>query len=124
MAGAAEVAQERLSLRACARQSVGAPQRGPHERAVALDRQGAEHLDAFKANPDKYLPQYGGFCAFGAALGKKFDGNPRLWKIVNGKLYFNLNEEIVSKWVTDIPGNIAKADQNWKKIAAKRPDQL
>ncbi|HSB64518.1 MAG TPA: YHS domain-containing (seleno)protein [Thermoanaerobaculia bacterium] len=84
----------------------------------------AEHLDAFKANPDKYLPQYGGFCAFGAALGKKFDGNPRLWKIVNGKLYFNLNEEIVSKWVTDIPGNIAKADQNWKKIAAKRPDQL
>lgn len=84
----------------------------------------AEHLATFTANPDKYVPQYGGFCAFGAALGKKFDGNPRLWRIVDGKLYFNLNEEIVAKWQADIPGNIAKADQNWKRIATKRPDQL
>jgi hypothetical protein len=76
-----------------------------------------EHLRAFQASPAKYAPQYGGFCAFGAALGKKFDGNPHFWKIVDGRLFFNLNEEIQSKWQTDVPGNIAKADANWKRIA-------
>ena len=43
------------------------------------------HLDQFKSDPDKYVPAYGGFCAYGAALGKKFDGDPRYWKIVDGK---------------------------------------
>lgn len=84
----------------------------------------AENLSAFTADSDKYVPQYGGFCAFGVSVGKKFDGNPRLWKIVNGKLYFNLNEEIQAKWLADVPGSIAKADQHWKAIASKRPDQL
>ena len=50
------------------------------------------NLDAFKANPSKYEPAYGGFCAYGAALGKKFDGDPRFWKIVDGKL---------TKWYAD-----------------------
>ena len=49
------------------------------------------NLDAFKASPSKYAPAYGGFCAYGVALGKKFDGDPRFWKIVDGKLYLNLN---------------------------------
>ena len=83
-----------------------------------------EHLRAFQENPAKYAPQYGGFCAFGAANGKKFDGNPHFWKVVAGKLYFNLNEEIQSKWETDVPGNISKADANWKKIAGKAPKDL
>lgn len=73
-------------------------------------------LDAFKADPAKYEPAYGGFCAYGAALGKKLDGDPRQWRIVDGKLYFNVNEDILKKWSEDIPGNIAKADEQWKKI--------
>lgn len=82
-----------------------------------------ENLDAFKANPAKYEPRYGGFCAYGAALGKKFDGDPRYWKIVDGRLYLNLNGDIQTKWSEDVAGNIKKADANWEKIhsvAAKK----
>jgi hypothetical protein len=74
------------------------------------------NLEAFTANSAKYAPAYGGFCAYGAALGKKFDGDPRFWKIVDGKLYFNLNGDIQVEWSKDIAGNIAKADTNWGRI--------
>jgi hypothetical protein len=73
-------------------------------------------LDAFKAAPDKYVPAYGGFCAYGVAVGKKFDGDPRFWKIVDGKLYLNLNGDIQAQWSKDIPANITKAETNWTKI--------
>jgi YHS domain-containing protein len=75
-----------------------------------------ENLDLFKANPAKYAPAYGGFCAFGVSVGKKFDGDPRYWKIVDGKLYLNLNEEIAQKFNADPAGSIAKAEKNWPSI--------
>ena len=71
---------------------------------------------AFEGNPAKYVPAYGGFCAFGVAAGAKFDGDPRVWKIVDGRLYLNLNRDIQAKWQEDVPGNIQKAETNWKKI--------
>jgi YHS domain-containing protein len=74
------------------------------------------NLDAFKADPAKYEPAYGGFCAYGVALGKKFDGDPRYWKIVGGRLYLNLNSDIQAEWSKDISGNIAKAETNWGRI--------
>jgi YHS domain-containing protein len=74
------------------------------------------NLDAFKADADKYLRAYGGFCAYGTALGKKLDGDPRVWKIVDGTLYFNLNPDVAVAWTKNIPGNIAKADGNWSRI--------
>jgi hypothetical protein len=74
------------------------------------------NLDAFKADPAKYEPVYGGFCAYGVALGKKFDGDPRYWKIVDGRLYLNLNGGIQAEWSKDIAGNITKADTNWDRI--------
>lgn len=80
--------------------------------------------DTFRANPDKYAPQYGGYCAFGAALGKKFDGDPEVWKIVDGKLYLNLNKDASKAWHKDIPGNIVKADTNWPQIKDKTPADL
>ncbi|WP_210238771.1 YHS domain-containing (seleno)protein [Cohaesibacter sp. CAU 1516] len=83
-----------------------------------------EHKAAFEANPDKYLPQYGGFCAFGASMGYKFDGDPENWKIVDGELYLNLSDEIQAKWETDIPGYIVKADDKWTKIVDKKPSDL
>ena len=75
-----------------------------------------ENLDAFKADPARYAPQYGGFCAYGVAVGKKFDGDPQLWKIEGGKLYLNLNEEIYETFLEDIDGNIRKADNKWTRI--------
>jgi hypothetical protein len=76
------------------------------------------HLDTFKADPARYEPAYGGFCAYGVALGKKFDGDPRYWKIVNGTLYLNLNGDIQAEWSKNVQGNLTKADANWRRILA------
>ncbi len=99
----------------------GSPAPGSDKFAVAHKggtyRFGSQaNLDAFKASPDKYVPAYGGFCAYGTALGKKLDGDPRQWRIVDGKLYFNLNADISEVWAKDIPGNITKANANWSRI--------
>lgn len=84
----------------------------------------AENLKAFEANPDKYVPAFGGFCAFGVSVGAKFDGDPRYWKIVDGQLYLNLNEDIQKTWLEDVPGNIEKANKAWKRIEHSDPAQL
>lgn len=83
-----------------------------------------DHLKAFTDDPEKYLPQYGGYCAYGVAVGAKFDGDPHQWRIVAGKLYLNLNPEVQKLWRSDIPGFIKKADRNWSKIATKTPNDL
>ena len=75
-----------------------------------------ENLKTFKSNPGKYAPQFGGYCAFGATLNKKFDGDPRSWTVVNDKLYLNLNPDIQEKFSKDVPGFISKAEANWPKI--------
>lgn len=76
----------------------------------------AEHRDAFNANPAKFAPQYGGYCAFGTAMGRKFDGDPKAWKVVDGKLYLNLNKKVQERWLTDVPGFVRGADNNWPII--------
>ncbi len=75
-----------------------------------------EHKKQFEANPEKYAPQYGGWCAYGTSVHKKFVGDPTVWKIVDGKLYVNLDKKIYDIWVKDIPGNIQKANENWPQI--------
>lgn len=83
-----------------------------------------ENKVAFEANPDAYLPAYGGYCAFGAAMGFKFDGDPNHWKIVDNKLYLNLSKDIQERWEGDIPGFIESASANWETIAEKSPAEL
>jgi YHS domain-containing protein len=83
-----------------------------------------EHKEMFKANPGKYVPAYGGYCAYGVAVGKKFVSDPEAWKIVQGKLYLNLDRDIQSKWVKDIPGYLKKSEANWKEIKDKAPSDL
>lgn len=80
--------------------------------------------DAFKADPAKYVPQYGGYCAYGVSVGKKFDGDPRFWKIVDGKLYVNLNADIAAQFNEDVEGAIKKADVSWRTIETKAPAEL
>jgi YHS domain-containing protein len=81
----------------------------------------AANRDAFSKEPAKYAPQYGGFCAFAAALNKKFDADPNIWKIVDGKLYVNFNADVGTKWSADIPGFIQKANATWPAIKDKSP---
>ncbi len=71
--------------------------------------------------PEKYLPQFGGYCAFGAAMGKKFYADPTVWKIVDGKLYLNLDKKIQKKWEGDLSGYLKKAYANWPKIQNDTP---
>ncbi|WP_299499655.1 YHS domain-containing (seleno)protein [uncultured Roseobacter sp.] len=72
----------------------------------------------FEANPEKYLPQYDGHCAYGVAKGGKVPGNPNLWRILDGKLYLNITENVVGFWEEDIPGNIQLSEANWVNIEA------
>ena len=69
--------------------------------------------DTFLADPAKYAPQYDGHCAYGVAQGGKVPGNPNLWRIVDGKLYLNINPPVVGFWEEDIPGQISTAEGNW-----------
>ena len=99
----------------------GKPVRGSDKlvhvyRGAAYRFSSEAHLDVFKQDPARYAPQYGGFCAYGVAVGKKFDGDPTLWKIDGGKLYLNLNEEIYQTFLKDVDGNVRKADRNWTEI--------
>ena len=83
-----------------------------------------ENKKAFDKNPDKYLPAYNGWCAFGVSVGKKFSADPEEWEIVDEKLYMNLDPSIKVMWREDIPGNIKKANKNWPKIKNKAPQDL
>ncbi len=79
----------------------------------------AANRDLFAANPARYAPQYGGYCAYAVAQGAKADIDPEAWKVVDGKLYLNLNKRIQKRWEKDIPGYIAKADANWPSLAGE-----
>lgn len=78
----------------------------------------------FTKNPAKYAPQFGGFCAFGVSLGKKFYSDPTAFAVVGGKLYLNLNKEIQAKWNADQAQMIKKADGLWDKIKSKKVSSL
>lgn len=73
----------------------------------------------FNRNKEKYAPQYGGFCAFGASVNALFPVDMSTWQIRNGKLYLNLNQEILKAFNKDFNGAIAKANKNWPKLEKK-----
>ena len=75
-----------------------------------------ENMATFEKDPEKYLPAYNGFCAYGITVGKKFNSDPTVYEIVDGTLYLNLDSSIQEEWTKDISGNIVKADKNWKSI--------
>ena len=76
----------------------------------------ANHKALFDKAPEKYVPAYGGFCAFGVSVGKKFIGDPEVWRIVDGTVYLNLDANIQDDWLKDVPGKIEKANQHWSRI--------
>ena len=78
----------------------------------------AENRDRFAADPERYAPQYGGYCAWAVAHGYTAKIDPEAWKIVDGKLYLNYSKDVQADWAEDIPGNISKGDANWPKIHA------
>ena len=104
-------------------------QRG--SRLHTSDFKGATYLfsseankKAFDASPEAYAPQFGGYCAYGVALGKKFVGDPNFWAIVDGKLFFNLNGDIQATWAKDRNAMIKTAFEKWSSIASVAPSNL
>ena len=79
-----------------------------------------ENRDLFSASPEKYAPQYDGYCAWAMTEARKAQTDPEVWKIFNGKLYLNCSKTAYEKWSGDIPGNIKKADENWMKLYISR----
>ena len=75
-----------------------------------------ENRAAFAASPEKYAPQYGGYCAWAVSQGYTAKGDPKAWKIVGGKLYLNYNRKVQRTWAKNASRNIAKADANWPKV--------
>lgn len=75
----------------------------------------AENRDLFVVNPEKYAPQYGGFCAFGMASGYQAPVEADKFTVVDGKLYLNYNGSVQSNWRKDIAGFVSKADAAWLK---------
>lgn len=84
----------------------------------------ARNRDAFAANPARYAPQFGGFCAMGAALGKKLDGDPDVFRVADGKLYLNVNADVQKRWLDDVPGNVKQANTTWPSIRNKAPKDV
>ncbi|EMK00481.1 YHS domain-containing (seleno)protein [Leptospira sp. WS58.C1] len=78
-----------------------------------------KNLETFKKSPDKFTPQYGGYCAYAMRDGEAYETDPKAWKIVSGKLYLNYNEKVHGFWEKDVPGNIVKADRQWKVLPIK-----
>lgn len=72
-----------------------------------------ENLDAFSANPDKYTPQYGGYCAYAVSTGSTASIKPEFFTIYEGKLYLNYSKSVYSKWLKKKDAYIEKADAKW-----------
>jgi YHS domain-containing protein len=71
----------------------------------------------FLKHPAHYVPQYDGFCAYGAADGHKADIDPTAFTIVNDRLYLNYSKDVQKRWTADIPGYLAKADKDWPTVS-------
>ncbi|MEO1172155.1 MAG: YHS domain-containing (seleno)protein [Myxococcota bacterium] len=78
-----------------------------------------DHLAKFKSAPEKWAPQYGGWCAYAAAANRKAKTEPDAFTIVDGKLYLNYDLNIMKKWRADTAGFIKKANANWPSLKGK-----
>src|SRR5262245_53875362 len=77
------------------------------------------HRKSFLANPQKYVPEFGGYCAVGTSFGEKVDIDPETGKVVKGKLYLNNSPTVAATFDKDQQGTISRAEQNWPVVKNK-----
>ena len=82
----------------------------------------AENMEKFKAAPEQYAPQFGGYCAWAVSKGYTADGDPNAWKIVDGKLYLNYNQQVKEKWEMEQQQRIEEGKRNWEEFKKKKPE--
>jgi YHS domain-containing protein len=83
-----------------------------------------QNRNSFQQNPVKFAPQFGGFCAFGVTMDRKFDTDPLAYKIVDSKLYLNLNSKVQKRWLSNTSEFIQTADGNWGGIKGQTDKAL
>ena len=98
----------------------GSPQFSYKWQGAIWQFSSAEHRDAFMRDPNRYNPQYGGYCAYAVSQNNIVDIDPHQWQVVDGKLYLNANLLAQKLWERDPTGHIKKADANWPNIP-RRP---
>ena len=76
----------------------------------------AANRDRFKENPERWAPQYGGYCAYGVAQGYAVKIEVDQWSVVDGKLYLNYSRSVQRTWKQDIPGYIREANKRWPEV--------
>lgn len=83
-----------------------------------------EHLDLFKANPEKYKPQFGGWCAYAVSLGRTAPIDVNTFSIIEGRLVIQHNQKAVNGWNKNPAGNLKLADKYWPKVSANGGKQI
>jgi len=84
----------------------------------------SDHLALFKSNPEKYKPQFGGWCAYAVSLGRTAPIDVNNFSIVDGRLFLQHNQRAVNGWKKDVTGNIVKADKYWPDVSSKNGKQI
>jgi hypothetical protein len=79
----------------------------------------AAHREAFARSPEKYAPQYGGYCAYAVSRNYTAPTDPEAWKVVDGKLYLNYDKTVRGLWEKELPEAIARADRNWPGVLTR-----
>lgn len=100
----------------------GSPEFQTEYEGAVFSFASAENLARFEADPERFLPQYGGYCAYGMSRNYVVSSDPEAFTLVDGKLYLNYSLKVRNTWSKDIPGNISRADTNWAdKLASGEP---
>lgn len=124
---AVNVSRDQLALRgydAVAYWTDGRPTRGVGDFEQRWNRavwrfSTAANRDRFAKDPARYAPEFGGYCAYAVSRGYTADGDPTIWRIVEGRLYLNYSKRAQKLWEEDIPGNIASGRRNWPAVLEK-----
>ena len=93
-------------------------------KGVTYQFKSSANRKAFQANPDRFVPKYGGYCSYGVRLGKKFDVDPTAWVVVDDALYLQLNHGTQAVWKNDLTKNIEIAERLWPEIRPVPAAQL
>lgn len=99
------------------------PEAIPGNASITAEYNGAtwafsseENRDKFTADPAKWAPQYDGHCAYGIGQGGKVPANPNLWRIIDDKLYVNINPAVVGFFEEDLDTNLELAQTGWTEL--------
>jgi YHS domain-containing protein len=95
----------------------GSPTFSTNYKGTAFHFSSAANRDTFALSPDRYAPQYGGFCAYGLAKGYKASTQPDAFTIHQGKLYLNYSLSVREQWSENISSHVARADHNWPQVS-------